>query len=82
VIDAPPRDLRIALQCRTWGCLPSDLQEQEFGIMDRITYASNIYDVFRAANAARNDNWAKWQRDNPEAFELFETVSRMRHDPD
>jgi hypothetical protein len=39
-------------------------------------YSLTVYEVFRAKKNIKD--WTQWQKDNPEAFDIFDEVSRMR----
>ena len=50
--------------------------DQPFGLLDKMTYAMNVYMAVKSAK--KSDNWAVWAKENPELGELFTEVSRMR----
>lgn len=78
MIEEPPRELRLALQSRTWGVLPEagGLLDQPFGLLNRMTLALNVFDACRAAKAA--PDWSKWAESNPDAAETYAWVMSLR----
>ena len=50
--------------------------DQPYGLLDKMTYALNVFNVVRAFK--QSDNWAEFAKANPEMAEIYTDVSRMR----
>jgi hypothetical protein len=75
----PPPELRLAMNCRAWGCLPEagGLQDQPAGLITRMNVCLNVYDAMRASIKAKDK--VTWAKENPEAYEIMQDVIRMRN---
>lgn len=75
--EPQPHELRLALQVDRWGALPTQggLLDQEAGLLERMGWASAVYNAFRGRATARDV--IRWIDSNPEAHELYAYVMQM-----
>lgn len=80
----PPPDLKMAMMCSRWNCLPYEggLMDQPAGMIARMSVVKNIYDACKARMSYRDKegqtNVVEWGNNNPEAAEMLARVDRMR----
>jgi len=81
-IDAPPIELKYALQAKNFGALPNDggLRNQPVGLMIRMSAALNVFQAFSAFKSAGFD--PKWIKNNSESWNIISEVAILRKNID
>ena len=76
--DIPPPALVEAWKCHRWDALPEPggLRDQPIRLMADMTLCENVYDAIKAWR--RSKNWALFQKDNPQTWEIVSEVLRRR----
>jgi hypothetical protein len=83
-LGEPPPDLKLAIMCARWNCLPYEggLMDQPAGTINRMSVAKNIYDACKARmnykDSEGQTNVVEWTNNNPEAADMLAAVDRMR----
>jgi hypothetical protein len=74
----PPPELKLALSCEYWKCLPygGGLLDQPAGLIGRMNLSRNVYDAFKAMK--NSDNWAETAKDNPQMPDIIKQVEKLR----
>ena len=68
----PPRELRLALQARSWGHLPDPggLLDQPAGLLERMTVTYNVYHAVRAWVRRKPGDDKAWKAANPDEWDI------------
>ena len=74
----PPQALVEAWKCHRWDALPEPggLRDQPIRLMADMTLCENVYDAIKVWR--RSKNWARFQQDNPQTWEIVSEVLRRR----
>jgi hypothetical protein len=77
-IDEPPRELKLALQCRMWNNLPlaGGILDQPFRLVEKMSLSIRLYDVY--STMLRAENIAQWAKDQPDAYKFFAWAKQVR----
>jgi hypothetical protein len=72
--------LLVALKYARWGLVPKagGAEDQEYGLLDHAAMAYNVYQAFSAV--AKTGGGAEWATANPELFEIYQWVTKLRDD--
>lgn len=67
------------MQYRSWGALPDPggLLDQEYGLLDRMTLALNVYQAFTSIRQAGN-KLTEWAQANPELNDIYRWTMELR----
>lgn len=79
VSATPPRELKLAWQCRQFNCLPysGGLLEQPVGLIDKMQLAYNVWEAVKTQQTYGKD-YAKFMKDHPDMHKICEMVKRQR----
>lgn len=72
--------MTLALQNKSWGGLPDigGLLDQEYGLLNRMTLAYNVFQAFHEAQKA--PNLAEWAEKYPDSWDVITWVKELRRD--
>ena len=76
-MSKPPHELVDAWVSQKWG-LPysGGWKQQPVGMFEKMTTALHVYESVKRWRASKN--WAKWARENPDAYEIVKFVMKLR----
>ena len=75
-----PRELRLALDVRSWGALPvsGGLLDQPAGLLDKMRYALSVYEAVISYESRNKLETVKWKEAHAREWQGVQEVNKLR----